>query len=84
MCIYIYIYTYTYTHTYTYTQKSMAGYSPWICKESDTTEVTKHAHTHTHEKSEIISHLVAIPHSVQDFLSLVPIQGLNPNICFLQ
>ena len=22
------------------------GYSPYGCKESDTTEVTKHAHTH--------------------------------------
>ena len=24
-------------------QKSLAGYSPWGCKESDTTEVTEHA-----------------------------------------
>ena len=26
-------------------QRNMAGYSPWDCKESDTTEVTEHAHT---------------------------------------
>ena len=26
-------------------QRSLAGYSPWGCKESDTTE---HTHTHTH------------------------------------
>ena len=27
--------------------RSLAGYSPWGCKESDTTEHT-HTHTHTH------------------------------------
>ena len=26
-------------------QKNLVGYSPWGCKESDTTEVTKHALT---------------------------------------
>ena len=26
-------------------QRSLAGYSPWDCKESDTTEVTKHSRT---------------------------------------
>ena len=25
-------------------QKSLVGYSPWGCKESDTTEVTEHTH----------------------------------------
>ena len=31
-------------------QRSLAGYSPWGCKESDTTEHLRHtcAHTHTH------------------------------------
>ena len=29
-------------------QRSLAGYSPWDCKESDMTERTR-AHTHTHE-----------------------------------
>ena len=28
-------------------QRSLAGYSPRCCKESDTTEVTEHTHTHT-------------------------------------
>ena len=29
-------------------QRSPVGYSPWGCKESDTTEETAHTHTHTH------------------------------------
>ena len=29
-----------------YRQRILAGYSPWGCKELDTTEVTEHAHTH--------------------------------------
>ena len=29
-------------------QKSLVGYSPWGCKESEVTEVTEHARTHTH------------------------------------
>ena len=28
--------------------RSLVGYSPWDCKESDTTEATEHACTHTH------------------------------------
>ena len=27
-------------------QRSLTGYSPWGCKESDTTGATEHAHTH--------------------------------------
>ena len=26
-------------------RRSLAGYTPWVCKESDMTEVTWHAHT---------------------------------------
>ena len=29
-------------------QKSLAGYSLWGCKESDTTDLHTHTHTHTH------------------------------------
>jgi len=29
-------------------QRSMAGNSPWGCKESDMTEQPTHTHTHTH------------------------------------
>ena len=29
-------------------QRSLAGYSPWGCKKSDTTEYLSTAHTHTH------------------------------------
>ena len=32
-------------------QRSLAGYSPWGCKESDTTERLIHTHTHTHNQS---------------------------------
>ena len=31
---------------------SLAGSSPWGCKESDMTEVTKRARTHTHTQSK--------------------------------
>ena len=40
-------------------QRSLAGYSPWGYKESDTTEVAKHAcvcmHTHTHTHTHFVS-----------------------------
>ena len=29
-------------------QKSLVGYSPWGCKESDMTECVHHTHTHAH------------------------------------
>ena len=29
-------------------QRSLAGYSPWSCKELDTTEATEYAYTYTH------------------------------------
>ena len=32
-----------------YGQRSLVGYSPWNCKESDTAEWVTHAHTNTHE-----------------------------------
>ena len=32
-------------------QRSLAGYSPWGCKELDTTEQLTHTHTHTHTHS---------------------------------
>ena len=34
-------------------QRSQAGYSPWGCKESDTTEVTEHAYMHWHKNISI-------------------------------
>ena len=30
-------------------QRSLAGYSPWGCKESDRTEVTQHTSTHSEQ-----------------------------------
>ena len=69
--IYIYIHTYihTHTHTYIYTymdlliflpekphgQRSLAGYSPWSCKELYTSEWLSHTHTHTHFLSSLCS-----------------------------
>ena len=36
-----------------YGQRSLAGYGPWGCKQSDITEVTKHAHTSLLIETEI-------------------------------
>ena len=33
-------------------QRSLAGYSPWGCKESDMTGATEHAYTYDFEKSK--------------------------------
>ena len=36
-------------------QRSLAGYSPWGCKESDVTEqLSTHTHTHMHTYTHII------------------------------
>ena len=72
MCVCIYIYIYIYTHILNrkwqptplflpgqfHGQRTLAGYSPRDCKESDTTECT-HTHTHTvyhsaTEKNEVM------------------------------
>ena len=34
-------------------QRSLLGYSPWGCKELDTTEQLTHTHTHTHEDLDL-------------------------------
>ena len=34
-------------------QRSLAGYSPWGCRESDTTEATEHPHTNTIYKNKL-------------------------------
>ena len=36
-------------------QRSLAGYSPWGCKESDTTELA-HSHTPTHTPPHTATH----------------------------
>ena len=33
-------------------ERSLAGYSSWVHKESDTTEQLTHTHTHTHTHTE--------------------------------
>ena len=38
-------------------QRSLEGYSPWSCKESDMTEcVRAHVHTHTHTHTHTQAH----------------------------
>ena len=83
MCVCIYIYIYIHIHVCIHIEEHGGLQSMDLQSQSDTTEVTKHAYTHTHEKSEIISHLVAIPHSMKDFF-FFPNQRLNPNLCLLQ
>ena len=35
-------------------RRSLAGYSPWRCKESDMTDYHTHTHTHTHREMDLI------------------------------
>ena len=35
-------------------QRNLASYSPWDCKESDTTEGLTHTHTHTHTHTQSV------------------------------
>ena len=47
-------------------QRGLASYSPWGCKESDTTECARtHTHTHTHIRNPKIRHKLYfwVPHS---------------------
>ena len=37
-------------------QRSLAGYSPWGCKELDMTEATWHTHMHVTTNEQILSH----------------------------
>ena len=43
----------------THRQRSLAAYSPWVCKEVDTTEwlsAYTHTHTHTHTHTAFVVH----------------------------
>ena len=59
-------------------QRSLEGYSPWGCKEPDTTEATKcvcerartHTHTHTH------THTTGVSCSTRDLWSFVAARGI--------
>ena len=37
-------------------QRSLAGYSPWGCRESDTAEHLRHTCAHTHADTHTVSH----------------------------
>ena len=50
-------------------QKSLAGYSPWGCKESDTTErLSAHTHTHTYTHAHTRTHTHIIKEVLQEEL----------------
>ena len=52
-----------------YGQRSLASYSPWDCKDSDTAEQLNHTHTHTHKKKHIWGICFKRPHFVYPFIS---------------
>ena len=55
-----------------YGQRNLAGYSPWSCKELDTTE-HRHTHTHTHASAEVKEAEVdQFYEEQQDLLELIP------------
>ena len=69
----------TTVHGKCYRQRSLVGYSPWDCKDSDTAEATDHTCRHLLEKHTLLLYVWAfipftlimlwhVPHSV--FLSL--------------
>ena len=39
-----------------YEQRSLAGYGPWGCKESDMNKKTQHQYTHAQTQSNAIEH----------------------------
>ena len=65
------------------------GYSPWGCKESDTTEQLTHTHTHTHTHTlspqrsawagspHLLSHCLASSLGAGDFASALDSAGIN-------
>ena len=60
ICIYV-VYTYIYI--------CLAGYSPWGCKESDTTERLSTAQTHTHTHAYIYTYIyLSLPHLLCPFI----------------
>ena len=66
-------------------QRSLPGYSPWGCKESDTTRWLTHTHTHTHthtqlESSEYVLQILANNWFLEPD-SLDSILALSPTLC---
>ena len=51
--------------THSRPQRSLAGHSPWGCKESDTTEVTEHEHM-----AKWIGYMYTYSPSLLDFLPI--------------
>ena len=62
-----------------YAQRSLEGYSPWGCKESDTTEwLSAHTHTHSHTHIYIVhfdGHFKLIQHCKSTVLKLFKRKG---------
>ena len=53
-----------------YAQRSLEGYSPWGCKESDMIEQLTHTHTHTHTHTQRVLAVVLSLSHVQLFVTL--------------
>ena len=59
-------------------QRSLAGYSSWSCRESDTTEHTPtHTHTHTHTHSKTTRHLTFYRNQMVDVLTGIILMWLE-------
>ena len=58
-------------------QRSLEGYSPWGCKQSDRTEVTQHACTHC--SSECIHHIFLNHSSVDEHVGGLYILAIVEN-----
>ena len=73
-------------------QRSLEGYSPWGCKESDTTEWlthigNTHTHTHTHTHTQATFHMdfpggsvVKNPSTSAGDSGLIPGSGRSPGV----
>ena len=71
-----------------YAQRSLEGYSPWGCKESDMTEQLAHTHTHTHPHTQIEFLLLFICSVMSNYLwsyvlqhARLPCPSLSPAAC---
>ena len=63
------------------------GYSPWGCKESDTTEQLTHTHTHTHIKEKMLHTVSAILLCYNKYIHMSIKKESQPKcreLCFIQ
>ena len=58
-------------------QRSLAGYSPWGCKESDMTEATEHTHTTIRNVIFQLSQILPILYLEKNILLRAKMMGFN-------